>query len=211
MSRAVRSRPGLPAAPRPRRLALLAAVTLAAAACTHAKGSATSSASPSTTVGRVEHIATVAVSTMPFVPSGVASAHGSIDVSLFGRSGTGSELEIERVGAKGGVTTLFRQHFDVSGSATVLLAPHGRTTWAAVSLLGASPLTTTVEELSSQGVVEHAWSTARAPGGAEEPLLLLDGLVATAHGAVGLGVIGRSGVAVRFPASGGAATLRVLA
>lgn len=212
MSSAVRSRPGLPAASRPRALALLAAVALAAAACTHAKGSATSSASPSTSVSPLEHIATVAVSTMPFVPSGVAAAPGSVDVAFFGRSGTGSELEIERVDAKGGATTLFRQHFDVGGSASVLLAPSGRTTWAAVTLVGAPPVATTVEELSDQGVVEHAWSTARAPGGAAEPFLLLDGLVATTDGAVGLGSVGdRSGVAVRFPASGGVATLRVLA
>lgn len=211
MSSAVRSRPGLPAAPRPRALALLAVVALAAAACTHAKGSATSSASPSTTVSRLERTATVALRPTAAQLAGIATAHGSVDVGLFARSGTGSALAIERVSAKGTATTVFRQHFDVGGSARVLLAPRGRTTWAAVTLLGAAPVATTVEELSAQGVVEHAWSTARAPGGAEEPFSLLGGLVASADGAVGLGVAGRAGVAVRFPASGGVATLRVLA
>jgi len=207
-------RPRPLAVPRRRMLALLASVALGAGACTHAKGGATSSSSvsssPSASVVRLERTATVALQPMSAELAGVAPASGSLDVGLFERSGTGSELVIERVSAKGEATTVFRQHFDVGGSATVLLAPRGRTIWVAVTLLGSTPVATTVEELSAQGVVEHAWSTVRAPGGAEEPFLLLGGMVASADDAVGLGDAGRSGVAVRFPASGGAATLHVL-
>jgi hypothetical protein len=207
-------RPRALAVPRRRMLALLASVALGAGACTHAKGGATSSSSvsssPSASVVRLERTATVALQPRLAAPVGVASAPGSLDVGFFERSGPGSELVIERVSAKGEATTVFRQHFDVGGSAAVLLAPRGRTLWVAVTLLGSTPVATTVEELSAQGVVEHAWSTVRAPGGAEEPFLLLGGMVASADDAVGLGEVGRSGVAVRFPASGGAGTLHVL-